>query len=578
MTKKKLVSLALVLVLAIGLMAGCGGSKNTTSGGSGEKADTILKSTVIYTVAEEEPISGGIAIKDGKILAVGTEEEMEAYTDDKTEVVDYGDQMIMPGFVDAHTHSTIAETVVGVDLTFIDDRNIATEKVKEFIEENPDTEAIIGGGWYAAVWGGEDPDKSYLDAATTDKPVVLWDYDHHCVWANSKAMEMAGVDAAKAKEFNDAKGQEYIAVDDKGEPTGYFRDLEACGLVAGIMPEFTADDLEFCINVWNMFGVTTINEMTGRMADDEYFDMIEELSKNDRLTVRHMLSCNPEETDENVEALKKRFSYNEDLLHVTAFKAWMDGAGSSHTATMLQNYVDEDNNGGAPYYTAEQVTAMVEKADKHGLATHFHACGDAAIRTTLDGYEQAAKDGVKLDTRFSIEHFDTIAKEDINRPAELGISCNITPDFMDPTAQYDTNPYLQVYDEEIIKELWNWGSLYKSGANVAFATDGYFSSYSPFVQIYRATERVMNDGKPEGGFLPEEKLELKDAIKCYTLNAAISCGMQDKVGTLEAGKYADIIVLDTNILTCTPDELFKAAVDKTYMNGKLIYEKDSAKK
>lgn len=531
-------------------------------------ADTLLKSNVIYTVAEEEPILGGIAIADGVILAVGTMDEIEQYVGDETEIIDYGDKMIMPGFVDAHTHSSISETVVGVDLTFIDDQSVATERVKEYIEANPDVTAVIGGGWYAASWGGDTPDKSYLDEATTEIPVLLWDYDHHCLWVNSKALEMAEIDADFAKQYNDEHGEEYIDVNEEGVPTGYFRDLDASNVIRHLSPEYTVDDLEYCINEWSKYGVTTINEMTGRMTDNGFYNMIAELEGLGRLNVRHMLSVNHQETDENIQGVINKF--DSDMVKMTSLKAWIDGAGSTYTAAMLQNYKDYDGCGEA-YYTAEEVAAIIEKADALGLSAHFHACGDAAVQTTLDGYDLAVSNGVVVDMRFSIEHFDTIAPEDINRAYELGISCNITPDFMDPTGSWNTNPYIQVYDAETVKELWNWGSLYNSGANVAFGTDSYFSSFSPFVQIYRATQRVMNDGKPEGGFLPEEKMSLKDAIKCYTVNSAISCGMSDKVGTLEAGKYADIIVLNTNILTCSPEELFKAGVDATYMNGNLVY-------
>ncbi|MGI5825697.1 MAG: amidohydrolase family protein [Bacillota bacterium] len=537
--------------------------------GFNQTADKVLKSTYIYTVADDEAVSGGIAIKGNKILAVGSMKDIAKFIDNDTEIIDYGDKMIMPGFVDSHTHSMLSETVLGVDVTFIEDQAQATDIIKKYIAENPDKKVIIGGGWYAACWGGGNPDKKYLDAATTELPIVLYDYDHHCTWVNSKALEMAGVDAAYAKKFNEERGQEYIVVDENGEPTGYLKDLDASSAVAKLIPEFKTEDLEYCINVWSEYGVTTINEMTWYMADDPYYDMITELEDNDRLNIRHMLTVDSSETDKNIEVLKARF--NSDVARLTSLKTFMDGAGSTYTASMLKNYKGMDTDGGAPYKTAEEVGAIVEKADKHDLVTHFHACGDRAIRTVFDGYDIAVKNGVKLNPGFSIEHVDTIHPDDLNRPAELGISCNVTPDFMDPTGTFDTNPYLQVYDEDVCKELWNYGSLYKTGANVAFCTDSYFSSYSPFVQLFRATQRVMNDGQPVGGYLPEEKFDLKTAIECYTVNSARSCGMLDKVGTLEAGKYADIIVLDTNIIECTPAELFNAGVDVTYMNGREVY-------
>ena len=196
MMKRRLFSVVLTLILVLAMVAGCGKTAPAASGGdeggSADAADTILKSSVIYTVASEDPISGGIAIKDGKILAVGSAEDMEQYTGDATEVVDYGDKMLMPGFVDAHTHSMVEPSVIGVDVTFIGDMNDATKACQAWLDEHPDTDFIVGGGWYAPIWGGDDPDKSYLDKVSTDIPISLTDFDHHNRWVNSKVLELAG--------------------------------------------------------------------------------------------------------------------------------------------------------------------------------------------------------------------------------------------------------------------------------------------------------------------------------------------------------------------------------------------------
>jgi predicted amidohydrolase YtcJ len=565
---KKIALLLGLLMVSMLLMAGCGGEETS----SGESADMVLQSTCIYTVAEEEPVSGGIAVKDGKILAVGSMEDMAAYTGEDTEVIDYGDQMIMPGFVDGHTHTDVAETVVGVDLTFIDDRNTATERVKQYIEENPDAEVVVGGGWYAAAWGGDTPDKSYLDAATTEIPVIIWDFDHHCLWVNSKTLDMAGIDAGYAKQMNEEAGQEIVDVDENGEPTGYLQE-SACDAASELLPEYTADDLKYCIDIWSQYGVTCVNEMSSAHEyGDLVFDQLEELRDAEQLNVRQILSMNCESTDEQLENMAERFNADEDdMINFGGIKVMIDGVASTYNATMLQPYVGTDNSGPELYYDVNEMSALIEKAAKHDLVTHFHVCGDKAVRAVLDAYQNAADNGVDLNPGFSVDHCDTTSSEDISRPGELGISCNLTPDFLAPTENWEDNPYLQVLDENTAKELWNCKGFIDAGANVAFGTDAYCSSYSPFVQMYRAINRVANDGNPQGGYLPEEAINIKQAIYCYTMGSAASCRMEDKVGSLEAGKYADIIVLDTNILNCSPEELFNAGVDVTYMNGKEVY-------
>ncbi len=542
--------------------------------GYNQTADKVLKSTYIYTVASETPVSGGVAVKDGKILAVGSMADIEKYIDKDTEVVDYGDKMIMPGFVDGHTHTGVAETVVGVDLTFIDDRNLATERVKAYLKANPDAKVVVGGGWYAAVWGGEDPDKSYLDAATTDIPVIIWDFDHHCNWVNSKALELAGIDAAFAKEFNEKAGNIQIVVDKDGNPTGYLQE-GACKLMDSLMPQYSEKDLKYCIDIWSQYGVTAVNEMSEfHKFGDPVFSQLEALRDSGELNVRQILSINCETTDEQLNNMVERFNKDsDDMINFGGLKIMIDGVGSTYNASMLQPYVDTVTCGPEVYYSVDQLSQYIQKAARHDLVTHFHVCGDKAVRTALDAYQNAADKGVKLNKGFSIDHCDTTAAADVARPAKLGISCNLTPDFLAATETWETNPYLMVYDSETAKELWRCKSFIDSGANVAFGTDAYCSSYSPFVQMYRAMYRVTNDGKPDGGYLPAEKIDIKQAIYCYTMGSATSCRMEDKIGSLETGKYADIIVLDTNIINCTPDQLFKAGVDVTYVNGKVVYQK-----
>ncbi len=555
----------LLLIMVVSMLTACGGEQTAK-----EPADKVLKSNTVYTVAGEEPFAGGVAVKGNQILAVGTMEELASYIGDQTEVLDFGDQMIMPGLVDGHTHNDSNDTVLGVDLTFVKSRELASEKIKAFVAEHPDKTFITGGGWYAAEWGGDDPHKSFIDQVVKDIPVVLHDFDHHAMWCNSKALEMAGITKEYAAQFNQSTPGSLITVDENGEPTGYLRESGRTKMEA-IIPDYTTDDIQYCIDTWSTLGVTAVNTMTPFMADTLILDQLEELEGRGDIHVRQVLSGSPKLTDGEIETLKSRF--DSDIVRFGSIKCLLDGVGATYTASMLKPYVDTDNTGGEPYYTKEEIAEIVERASTFDLACHFHVCGDKAVRTALDGIELAKANGAKVDLRTSVDHMDTTHPDDINRAAALGISCNLTPDFMAPTPTWDTNPYLMIYDDAVKKELWNIGSLYRSGANVTFGTDDHTSNFVPYVQMYRATERVMDDGLPAGGYLPEEKVSRQEAVQCYTINAAKSLGMGDKIGTLEANKYADIIVLDRNILTCSPEALRETAVIMTMMNGEIVYEK-----
>jgi hypothetical protein len=533
-------------------------------------ADVVIQSNVIYTVASEETFSGGIAIKGNKIIAVDLMKNLNQYVTPKTTIMNMGDQTVMPGFIDGHTHTRVNHTVVGVNLIGVDSQEKAAEMIKQYINDYPDKTFVIGGGWSSNIGGNSYPHKRYIDAVVSDIPVVMKDLDGHAMWCNSKALELAGIDKSYADEFNQEHGDDLITVDSNGNPIGYLRE-SGCEKVKLIWPVYKTQDLEKCINVWLTYGVTAVNDMNPDQPGCDIHNQLKELNDSGKLLVRQFLSIVPETPESEIEETQKCF--NSDMLHLNALKIFMDGTGSSFTASMLKPYRNLSHAGPEPYCSAEQIKSYIMKANKYGLAVHIHACGDRAVKTALDSYSLAKELGVSLDYRFSIEHMDTFDYIDMFRPAMLGISCNVTPDFLAPTAQWCDNPYLKIYDKAVLAKLWRYASLYRTGANISFGTDTYSSSYNPMVQIYRALERVADDGEPTGGYEPEEKFTIKEAIRCYTLNGAKSIGMEKKLGTLEAGKYADIIVLDHNILDCSDQELRNTKVVLTMLGGKVVYQK-----
>ena len=555
--------LMLFLLACLFMVTACGGQPTAET-----VADTVLQSSVIYTVASEEPIAGGVAIAGNQILAVGTMEELTPYIAESTVIKDMGDQMIMPGFIEGHTHSGAAWTTSGVNVTGVESKEEIGEMVKAWAEANPDEPWIFGGGWYAANWGGEEPTKEDLDKYVSDRPVALDDFDGHNGWYNSKALELAGITKETAKELS-VNGE--IVVDNNGEPTGYIKEGPR-ELIYNLVPPL--DDisyLEAAIDVWPAVGITSISEMSLNTPDGTLMTQLKQLETEGKLKVRHFVSLDMACTEEELKEGMKL--YASDMLRPTAVKAFLDGVGSVGTAAMLQPYEGTDNSG-EMYMTEDELAEGFIKADNLGLGGHVHACGDRAVRTGLNAYEKMIQtNGSKERRNISVEHCDTTAPEDIPRFAELGVGANLTPDFMAPTAKWSDNPYIKVYDEKVEKELWNTGSFIKSGALITFGTDSFYSTMNPLVQIYRAVERVCNDGEPKGGYMPEEKIDVKTAIRCYTINSAKSVGMEDKIGTLEAGKYADIIVLDHNILTASPQEIFDTKVVFTMMDGKVVYEK-----
>ena len=515
-----------------------------------KKADSVYISENIYTV-KGKCIKGGIAVKDGIILRVCTKEEIKQYCDGNTVIVDFGNDFMMPGFIDGHTH--IMASIPKVDLSSASSIDDCKRLVKEFYESHKKMDIIIGEKWYAANLGGILPTKYDIDEIIKDVPFYASDLDLHMVWCNSVLLN------------------EINKVSD-----GVLVDKEAMDVIVKYKVPDTIENIKLMIDTWTGYGVTAVNGMDFYNSDEKVYEIINELLSTEQLNVRVFASLDAKEaTDESIEHAKSYM--NSDMFRLNALKAFLDGTGSGHTAYMKRKYCDR-NTKGACYLSKEKLLEYIKLAYKHGLAMHTHTCGDRAVQIAVDTYKEAFESGVISDNRFSIEHLDTIDKSELEKLEKMhkcGIkmSANLTPDFLAPTNCFKNNPYLKVFDQDDRKKLWRTRSIINTGINVSFGTDYTASSMNPFVQLYRAITREANDGNPVGGYLAEEKINIFDAIRCYTLGSAKSIGMEDRLGSIEEGKYADLIVLDRDITKVTPLEIKETKVLTTIINGKIIYQK-----
>lgn len=528
-------------------------------------AEKIFKSKKIYTVTHGM-IDGGVAVAKKKIIAVDKIENLQEYVGEETTTIDFGEKLLMPGFIDGHTH--MMAYAPQVDLSEAESIEECVDMIKEFCEKHKDADCIRAEKWFAANWDGTMPGKKDIDDVIPDKPFMAVDLDIHKVWVNSYLLEQIGIRKDTIDDF--CKGKpEMISVDENGEPTGLLSDQVAMDITIKYGVPTTDETVKGMLDVWTRYGVTAVNDMDFYTADCEMYQYIKKFEEEGKLNVRIFASLDAEKaTDESIEYGKKYM--NSDMFRLNALKAFMDGTGAGMTAFMLKPYKGTDIVA-RPFWSSEQLMDFVKLADKHNLAMHTHCCGDAALRMVLDVYEKMKSDGVKMNEKFSVEHCDTVADEDIARPAQLGISLNLTPDFLAPTKKWKDNPYFEVYDEDVQKELWHMKSFLNTGVNVSFGTDYTASSMNPMDQLYRAVERKANDGNPAGGYMPEEKLTLEEAVKCYTVNSAKSIGMGDKLGSLDEGKYADMIVLDCNIFEASMYDVKKAKVLTTIVNGEVVY-------
>ena len=531
------------------------------------QAETIYQSTAIYTVTRGL-LSGGVAVSQGRILAADRMEHLKEWIGAKTEIIDLKDRFLMPGFIDGHTH--LMPYAPKVDLSDADSIAACVELVRKFYETHKETTFVRAEKWYEANWDGSMPTRYEIDPVLPDVPFLATDLDSHKVWVNSCLLKQIGITKETVGQFCGGN-PDGIQTDANGEPTGLLRDQIAMETIIRYGVPTTEENVCAALDQWTQYGVTAVNEMDFYTADCGVFRVLQKLEAEGRLHVRVFASLDAEQATDEAIAYGKKCMHS-DRLRLNALKAFLDGTGSGLTAYMLEPYLGTQTRG-RPFWSREQLLCFVKRAARHGLAMHTHCCGDAAVRMALDVYAQAAAEGVRLNPMFSLEHCDTVAGADLSRPAALGISLNMTPDFLAPTKTWKSNPYLRIYGPQVQNELWRIQTLLHTGANVSFGTDYTASSMNPMDQLYRAVERKAKDGNPAGGFLPAEKLTMEQALFCYTMGSAKSVGMEEKLGSLDAGKYADMIVLDRNLLREPPSEARKAKVVATLVEGKRVYGK-----
>lgn len=540
-------------------------------------ADFVIFSNSIHTIADPTPISGGVAVRGNFIEKVASRAEIEQLVGPQTQVYDVGDQMVMPGFIEGHTHiDGPLFLATRVNLIGVTSEQECVSLTKKWADEHPEDEWVFGFGWCAANWNGApEPTKASLDAVIPDRPVFLQDIGCHAGWLNTAGLKKLGIGRdemdLEARFGYDGK----IRYDSDGEPIGYIQD----GPVLAMMDEFQKsisgnipDFLERSLHLFAEKGVTAINDMWLYQDDSLYVKGLNQLLQEDRLPARVFFQYHLLLNDVSHVAEVKQ-TYQTDKLRLVGLKAIADSVWCDRSAYNLREYKGTPGNHGNLYLNRETWGPKIAEGNRLGLPTHLHSSGNGTVRAALDVYEEALQINGPGDYRNTIEHCDTIHPDDIPRFAKLGVLANVTPDFMYKTNCWKDSPVHTVYDEETAKWCWPFASLLASGAVVTFGCDAPASTCDPLTQLFRAATRVMEDGEPKGGFLPHEKVSVTEGLRCYTYNAAYEAHMEDKLGTLESGKLADIIVIDQDITKMDPLEIRTANVVMTFVNGRLVYQK-----
>jgi len=568
-----------VLALIPFALAGCLGeraavtaastTRSTSGGAPALPADLVLRGGPIYTVDAVRSWARALAVRDGVLLYVGSEPGVAAFIGDDTRVVELRGRTVLPGFQDAHIHSLYAGTEAAhfCDLSGLETREQYLEGIAKYAQEHPDEAWIRGGGWDMDAFPGGIPDGRLIDRVVADRPVYLSSADGHSAWVNSKAMQIAGI----TRDTPDPPDGRIDRDPQTGEPIGALQE-GAMDLVE--LPPVTLEQqstgLLYALKLLNGYGITAFQEAG---LTPQELEVYRQLGERGELTARVVASqwwerARGEEQIE--EMLARRAEFTKGRLRATTIKIMQDGVMENHTAVLLEPYVGKPGERGTPFVEPDALKSIVTRLDHEGFQVHFHAIGDGAIRQVLDAIEAARRSNGDRDNRHHVSHLQLFDPADIPRFRELGVVANFQP-LWAYAEKYITDLTIPFLGPKRSRWLYPIGSLLRSGAVVAFGSDWNVSSPNPFEEIEVAVTRMGPDGETQTPFLPEERIDLPSALAAFTINAAYVNGIEDRTGSIEVGKLADLIVIDRNPFEVEPAEISEITVLLTLLEGEPVH-------
>ncbi|MFF5426605.1 MULTISPECIES: amidohydrolase [unclassified Streptomyces] len=540
------------------------------------KADLVLTGGPVLTLDPARTRATSVAVTGERITAVGHDEVRELIGPG-TEVVDLRGKLLLPGFQDAHVHAVYGGSELAeCDLTGTVGVAEYLERVRAYARAHPDHEWITGGGWSLESFAGGLPTRRLLDSVVPDRPVLLSNRDHHGAWANTRALERAGITAATP---DPADGR--IEREADGTPSGMLQE-GAAALVGRLVPAATpADRLAGLLRAQRLLhslGITgwqdaLLGEFGGRPdPSDAYATAARDGSLTARVT--GALWWDRERGAEQIPELEaRRAELSHGRFRARSVKIMQDGIAENFTAAMTAPYLDGCGcvtaNAGLSFVDPEALRGHVTALDARGFQVHFHALGDRAVREALDAVEAALEANGPRGNRHHLAHLQVVHPDDLARFARLGAVANIQPLWAAHEPQMDelTIPFL---GPERAARQYPFGDLLRAGATLAAGSDWPVSSPDPLEGLHVAVNRRAPGTDDERVFLPEQRLDLTTALAAYTAGSAHVNG-HDDAGSLRAGNLADLVVLDRDILTGPPEEIADARVERTYVGGVLVH-------
>jgi predicted amidohydrolase YtcJ len=554
-----------------------------------DKADLILRNGLVYTVDSQNTLTQAVAIKDGKLMGAGSDKAVMSVKGKRTQVIDLKGAFVVPGFNDNHVHFASAAQFLEFNIMNVSTQEEFLRRVREVIATLPKGEWVLGGfwgaydEWAAGSSGGARrepfaPNMKMIEEITKDYPVFIRKFDDTQFAANLAALKAAGINP----ENPSAADVDFIK-DSSGKFAGHMRGRGVMKLFGGIIPrQFSharrVQQTKKALAEIRKYGVTNVSDM----SDDEQLEIYRELHKAGELTVRIHFRPGLDKW-EDMAARGIRIGAGDEWIRLGALKGHIDGIMGTSTARFFQPYSNNSTNRGrwrplmvnekGDFVEGKFLKYMID-ADWAGLQLTVHAIGDEANHVLLDYLEELNRTNGKKDRRFRLVHAQVIAPDDFKRLGQLGVVAEVQPFHLSDDMRWME----ERIGHERCKGAYAFKSIAQGGAVLSFGTDWPGTSASeypinPMLGLYAAVTRQTINGQPAGGWFPEQKITIEEAIRAYTYNTAYA-NFEEKIkGSIERGKVADLTVLSKNLLEVDPKEILKTEVLYTIVAGKIVYKK-----
>jgi predicted amidohydrolase YtcJ len=526
-------------------------------------ADLVLRGGRVWA-GKGRPPATAIAVKDGRVAAAGSDADVQSLIGPSTRVVDLHGRLVVPGFNDAHVHFLSGGFgLLSVDLRDARDEQDFVRRIAEHARTLPKGTWIQEGNWDHEAWPSRTlPTRQLIDAATPDHPVFVQRLDGHMALANSLALRLAGVTSAS----RDPEGGTIVR-DAAGEPTGILKD-NAAELVTHAIPEPSREmnlrAARAALKEAARFGVTTIQDNSSVDALRTYQDLRERGELTARFYVWRYISAR-----EPLEKAGLTTGLGDEWIRLGALKILSDGSMGSGTAAFFDPYTDDPRTSGLLLYPVPELERLIREADAAGFQLAVHAIGDRANSLVLDAFEKAAAANPPRERRFRIEHAQVVRKADLARYKRLGVIASIQPSHGIDDMRWAERRI----GKDRARDSYNVRSFIAAGIPVAFGTDWFVEPLDPRLGLYAAVTREFPEGGPAGGWLPEEKIGLEEALDLYTRGSAYAELAEKEKGTLAPGLLADLVVFAADLFRIPPRQILTTPVDFTVVGGRVVFDR-----